>query len=186
MPALTIYHSNEELPAVYECQIRAFVRMLWYDAYAYGDMDSPMFDPERHPHFVVLAERHALISYARVNWVNVAHAGETYRLYCLGDVFTYPAFRKKGYGQQVVAAGTDLIRSDPEADLAILFTDPELAAFYAESGWRHIPTLKAAVGDLAKPDPYDAFAMMLFLSPKAQQHRPDFDTHTLNLPGYAW
>ncbi|MBZ0285848.1 MAG: GNAT family N-acetyltransferase [Anaerolineae bacterium] len=185
MPVLTTYHSNDEVPAEYQCQIRAFVRMLWHDVYIY-DLDAPLFLPERHPKHVVVAERHALISYARVNWLNVAHAGETYRLYCLGDVFTYPAFRKKGYGQQVVEAGTALIRGDHEADVAILFCDPELETFYAQSDWQHLPALKATVGDLAHPEAYDAFAMMLFLSHKAQQHRPDFDTHTLNLPGYGW
>lgn len=186
MPQLKLYHSNGELPIEYEYQIRAFVRILWHDAYLY-DIDAPIVQPERHPHHVVVAEKHALISYARVNWVNITFAGEAYRIYCLGDVFTYPAFRQKGYGQQVVDAATTLIRIDAEADIAILFTDAHLGKFYAQSGWQHIAGLKVSIGDEAQPHSYDdAYAMMLFLSAKAQQHREDFDQHRLYLPGYGW
>jgi predicted GNAT family N-acyltransferase len=186
MPELKIYRPNDELPADYECQIRAFIRMLWHDEYVY-DLDAPLDSPERHVHHVVFAERHALLSHARVNWVNVEHVGQSYRLYCLGDVFTYPAFRKKGYGQQVTTAGTQLIRNDDEADAAILFTDPELEKFYAQSGWEHIAKLKATKGDSEHPDSQEgAFVMMMFLSDKAKQHRADFEAKTIHLPGYGW
>jgi predicted GNAT family N-acyltransferase len=186
MPEMKIYRPEDALPADYECQIRAFIRMLWHDEYAYN-IDAPFTQPERHVSHVVFAERHALFSYARVNWVNVEHAGQTYRLYCLGDVFTYPAFRKRGYGRQVVDVGTKLIRADADTDAAILFTDPELEKFYAQSGWEHIAGLNSTKGGPEHPEPQDgSFVMMLFLSDKAKQHRTDFETHTLNLPGYGW
>ena len=185
MRSLQVYHSNEELPATYECQIRAYVRMLWHDHYLY-DLDEPFIPPERHPHYVVMVERHALFSAARVNWVTVEHAGEGLRMYCLGDVFTYPAFRKQGYGRQVVAAATDLIRSDPEADAAILFTQPDLNNFFGQSGWKHIAGLSASVGERDNAEPHHYFAMMLFLSDRARAMQTAFETQPIFLPGYAW
>lgn len=95
MPTLTVYPNNEGLLPEHECQIRAFVRMTWHDEYAYN-LDNPIVPPERHPQHVVIAERHALISYARVVWVEIKHLGASWRMYCLGDVLTYPAFRKRG------------------------------------------------------------------------------------------
>jgi GNAT superfamily N-acetyltransferase len=185
MPTLKIYPSNNELPSEYECQIRAFIRMLWHDAYAY-DLAAPLAPPERHPQHVVMAEQHALLSYARVNWVNITHVGESYRMYCLGDVFTYPAFRKRGYGSQIVEAATSIMRADAQGDAAILFTEPNLEKFYAQSGWQHIAGLTSNIGDAAQPEAHNYFAMMLFLSRKAQQRRADFATQTLLLPGYGW
>ena len=185
MPELKVYPFNTALPAEYECQIRAFIRMTWHDEYLY-DLDGPLVPPERHPQHVVMAERHALISHARVIWVNVEHAGQTFKLYCLGDVFTYPAFRKKGYGRQVVDRGTALIRADREADAALLFTDPVQEGFYGVSGWQHIPGLTAFAGLPENREPYNYFAMMLFLSDKARQARQAFATQTLMLPGYGW
>ncbi|MEO8395460.1 MAG: GNAT family N-acetyltransferase [Chloroflexota bacterium] len=185
MPKLTVYPNNEALPPEYECQIRAFVRMTWHDEYAYN-LDTPIVPQERHPQHVVIAERHALLSYARVVWVDIEHLGEMWRMYCLGDVLTYPAFRKRGYGRQVVDTGTDLIRTDRLADTAILFTDPALEGFYAQAGWKHVPTLKPSVGEQDQPEDYPYFAMMLFLSERAWRSEAEFVGTPLFLPGYGW
>ena len=159
--------------------------MTWHDVYAY-DLDAPIVPPERHPQHIVIAERHALISYARVNWVEIEHLGQTWRMYCLGDVLTYPAFRRRGYGRQVADKGTDLIRTDVLADTAILFTDPAREGFYGQAGWKHIPTLKASIGDKDQPEDYPYFAMMLFLSERARRLEAGFVGAPLFLPGYGW
>jgi hypothetical protein len=75
MPTIQIYNSNQVLPQHFEHQIRAYVRILWHDAYTY-DIHAPLVPDERHPQFVVLAEEHALISAARVNWVTVQYMGQ--------------------------------------------------------------------------------------------------------------
>ena len=118
MAQLSIFDPTT-LPEAHAHQIRSFIRMHWHDEYLY-DLDAPLFPPERHPRHVVVHERHALLSHARVIWVDFAHAGENWRLYCLGDVLTYPAFRRRGHGGEVVGAATRLIRSDEAADAAIL------------------------------------------------------------------
>lgn len=185
MPELKVYTFNQPLPTEYECQIRAYIRMLWHDEYLY-DLDGPLVPPERHPQHVVIAERHALISHARVVWEQVEHARQMFKLYCLGDVFTYPAFRKRGYGRQIVDQGTALIRSDGDADGALLFTDPVQEKFYGASGWEHVPGLTSMVGLPENQEPHNYFAMMLFLSDKARQAREAFATQTILLPGYGW
>lgn len=185
MPAIQIYPSNEALPPAYDCQIRSFIRLTWHDGYAY-DLNAPLLPPEIHPQHIVMAEQHVLMSAARVSWVMMEHAGQTYKLYCLGNVLTYPAFRRRGYGNQVVQAATDLIRTDSTADAAILLTDPELEGFYSQSGWEHIDGMSLLIGSRDEPVDDDPFAMMLFLSPKGQAAREAFTTQTVFLPGYAW
>jgi hypothetical protein len=159
--------------------------MTWHDEYAYN-LDTPIVPPERHPQHVVVAERHALISYARVVWVEIEHLGMAWRMYCLGDVLTYPAFRKHGYGRRVVDTGTGLIKADSLADTAILFTDPALEGFYSQAGWQHVPALKASVGETDQPEDYPYFAMMLVLSERARQMQVEFVAAPLFLPGYGW
>jgi predicted N-acetyltransferase YhbS len=185
MPAIQIYPSSEALPPEYDCQIRSFIRMTWHDAYEY-DLNAPLTSPEIHAQHVVMAEQHVVISHARVSWVLMEHAGQTYKLYCLGDMLTYPAFRHRGYGQQVVKAATDLIKADATADAAILLTDPELEGFYGQSGWEHIDGMAVLKGSRDEPIDYDSFAMMLFLSPQGEAGRAAFTTQTVFLPGYAW
>jgi predicted acetyltransferase len=105
-----------------------------------------------------------------------------YRLYCLGDVFTYPAFRQRGLGAAVTAAGTELIRADAEADLAILFCDPGHEKFYARHGWMAAPTLAATRG-FAEREPQEGLPMLLRLSERAK--RLSLETE-FALPGYGW
>jgi predicted GNAT family N-acyltransferase len=107
-------------------------------------------------------------------------------MYCLGDVFTYPAFRKQGYANQIVDAATKLIRSDTSADAAILFTDPALEKLYGQSGWQHVSELQASIGVADNPEAYRAFAMMLFLSDKALEAKANFAANPIFLPGYGW
>ncbi|GAB4514991.1 MAG: hypothetical protein OHK0046_17850 [Anaerolineae bacterium] len=185
LPQLSIYSSTSTFPAYLECQARAAVRMLWDDPYV-EDINAPFVPEERHPQYIVVAKEHVLISYARVIWVDVKHAGETFKVYALGDVFTYPAFRQRGYGRQVVDAATNLIRSDSLADAAILFTEPEHARFYGASGWDHVSLTNVTIGFDDEPVPHPYFSMMLFLSHRAQHARTAFETLPLHLPGFGW
>jgi predicted acetyltransferase len=185
MPSVQIYNSNQALPKEFEHQMRAYIRILWHDAYTY-DLNAPLVPDERHPQYVVLAEEHALISAARVNWVTVHYMGQSLKMYCIGDVFTYPAFRKQGYGHQVVDAATELIRSDASADMAILFTDPDLETLYGQSGWQEVSELQASIGTEDNPELYPAFAMMLFLSDKGIEAKAKFASNPIFLPGYGW
>ena len=184
MAQLSIF-TADSLPEAHEHQIRSFIRLHWHDEYQYS-LDGPLVPAERHPTHLVIHDRHALFSHGRIIWVDFAHAGETYRLYCLGDVLTYPAFRKRGHGTEIVVAATRLIRDDPLADAAILFTGEETTSFYATHGWEVMPTLRASYGHPIAPEPALGRPMMLFVSDRAKARRADFEHMEMKLPGWGW
>jgi GNAT superfamily N-acetyltransferase len=176
--------SGRTLPDAYAHQIRSFIRIHWDDPYVV-DPAAPLVPEDRHPQHVVAGEREALFSSARVTWVPFTHDGHEYRLYCLGDVFTYPAFRRQGLGEAVTTAGTSLIRSDADADLAILFCDPSLAGFYARHGWEGAPGLRAEAGDGADGYRLEGLPMLLRLSARATR-LPVEGPAVWKLPGHGW
>lgn len=184
MAQLSIF-TADSLPEPHEHQIRSFIRLHWHDEYRFN-LDGPLVPPERHPTHLVIHDRHALFSHGRVSWVEVDHAGLRYRIYCLGDVLTYPAFRRQGFGGRIVAAATALMRDDQLADAAILFTDDAMTGFYAAHGWEAMPGLTASYGHPIAPEPALGTAMMLFLSGRARAHRADFAHEELRLPGWGW
>lgn len=177
--------TTDSLPEAYAHQIRSFIRLHWHDEYQYS-LDGPLVPPERHATHFVVHDRHALFSHGRIIWIELDHSGQRYRLYCLGDVLTYPAFRKRGYGAQIVKAASRLIGDDPRADAAILFTDAAKASFYAAQGWEAMSTLRASYGHPVASEPAQGTAMMLFVSERAKRHRADFETEELKLPGWGW
>jgi GNAT superfamily N-acetyltransferase len=185
MLQLHVYHTAEDLPALYEWQIRSFLRIIWY-APNEEDLNEPLTAAELHPVFFILAKGDMLISYTRLIWMKVSHVGQTFKMYGLGDVFTFPASRGRGYGRQIVQAAADYLHADPEADAAILLTEPALEGFYHYSGWEHIPAMSITVGERDNPRKCDDFPMMLFLSQKARQMRSAFETEPIFLPGDEW
>lgn len=184
MAQLSIF-TTDTLPEAHEHQVRSFIRLHWHDEYQYN-LDGPLVPAERHPVHLVVHERHALFSHGRLIWVDVEQVDQRYRLYCLGDVLTYPAFRRRGHGTDIVRAGTQMIRNDGKADAAILFTDPATTSLYAAHGWEPMPTLRASYGHPAMSEPAQGTPMMLFCSDRARTNRTDFETEELRLPGWGW
>lgn len=170
-----------DLLAAHEQQIRSFIRIHWHDEFA-CDIDGPLIPHERHGMHFLIAERHALFSHARVHQTRLSHRGQTYQLHCLGDVFTYPAFRRRGYGTALVAAATERIRTHQSADLGILFCDPANADFYARHGWRPAPALRVMRG-FEEPEPQEGLPMLMPVS--AAGHRCPV-VGELQLPGFGW
>jgi predicted GNAT family N-acyltransferase len=70
----------------------------------------------------------------RAVWARATHLGRGLKLYGLGDVVTAPALRGSGLGSRVVREATAYIRSDREADAAVLLTGPGLEVFYRRCG----------------------------------------------------
>jgi GNAT superfamily N-acetyltransferase len=81
-----------------------------------------------HPRNFVITEQGVLISHTEVNWRMLDHAGESYKVYGLSAVFTYPAFRREGFGRQVVEAATGFIDKS-DADFAMLFCARDMESF---------------------------------------------------------
>jgi predicted GNAT family N-acyltransferase len=185
MPELSIYANNQSLPEHLDCQIRSFIRISWFDAYTF-DLNASVVPDEWNPTHVVLAEKHALLSYAAVVWRMMQHGDQTYKIYGLSSVLTYPSFRKKGYGTPSVSAATRFIEKQPDADIAVLFTDPELEKLYSSSGWKAIRENSVLVGEKESPHIYPVFTMMLFLSAKGKQFEALLQETPFYFAQYPW
>lgn len=177
MPGLNIYQQSE-FPSIYKWQAIAFMRMEWtsifYDDNLYM---SETYPPEFQPVHFVMAEEDSLLSYATLLKLDIPHVGVDYQTYGFGNLLTFPPYRKRGYGGQILQAATDFIK-ESRVDVAILFCDPLLEAFYAAKGWvvTRSPTC------LGTPDRYQEYApsrMMLFVSEKGQRGKIDFETQPM-------
>jgi predicted N-acetyltransferase YhbS len=179
-------YPTSELPAEIACQIECSIRLIFLDDAQGEDRFfnlKVITDPVRH---FVIVEHGALISHALVGQRTIQHGGESYQLYGVGAVLTYPAFRKEGIGGRVVAAASDYIRAS-DADIGMLFTYPEIEHFYARYGWEHLPEPGVKWGDPANPQyEADAFIMLLPVSAKAHAHRADFDRGPIHVGHSRW
>ena len=167
-PELLIYREDETIPLPYYYQVQSFVRVFWSDSDEH-DIDRGL---QQSAINIVLAKGHSLLSYATVVWRDVLIDEQPYKLYGLGDVMTFPHFRKRGYGGQVVQAATDIIQAESSADFGLLWTEPKNYDFYRRSGWELAPDLVTLLGNPSHPDRYEHEAgMVLFCSDKAKRAR---------------
>jgi hypothetical protein len=89
-------------------------------------------------------------------------------------MLTFPPFRRRGYGGQVLRAATRFIR-ESGVDAGMLFCDPRLESFYAAENWvaTHSPT---RLGEPDRYQEYEPMRMMLFVSEKGLRNKADFET----------
>jgi hypothetical protein len=83
-----------------------------------------------------------------------------------------------------VREATAHIRSDSEADAAVLLTRPGLEAFYRRCGWETVPELEVRTDEYDEHQRGDSLPMMLFLSATAV--RAGFHASPLDLLGDEW
>jgi GNAT superfamily N-acetyltransferase len=183
MPTLSRF-TNQDLPDAFAHQIRDFIRIHWFDIFQY-ELHAPVLSEEWQPVYFVLADAPALFSHAAVEIHSVTCAGQTYSCAGLSNVFTYPAFRKRGYGGQVVQAAMEYLTASA-CDVSLLWTDADKAGFYERYGWQHLPTLRTYAGATDAPEHYQAFTMIHLLSERAKQHRADFERAPVYIGQYAW
>jgi GNAT superfamily N-acetyltransferase len=185
MPELTSYDSPD-LPADLKCQLLSFVRMEWSWIYTPENRLWDYTDKPTHPRNFVISEQGVLISHAETNWRMLDHGGEAYKVYGVSGVFTYPAFRKEGFGAQLVEAASRHIDAS-DADFALLFCLPELEAFYAKQGWEAMRGTRIAYGKADAPEIDEhAFTMVRFASAKGQQARASLAGSTFYIGPYMW
>ena len=167
-----------EFPAPLKWQAIAFMRVEWPFVFTGpGRLISETYPPALDPVHFVAAEGDALISYAAILRLTLAHARTDYDVYGFGNMFTFPPYRREGHGQRVLECATAYIRNS-DVDIAILFCDAHLEAFYARCGWEAIrsPTY---VGPADAQHEHPASKMMLFLSAKGQAQRGAFEAEPL-------
>jgi hypothetical protein len=183
MPAVTLYH-QDDFPPLLRWQAIAFMRVEWPFVFrGAGKFAADTYPPELAPVHFVAAEGDSLISYAAVLRLALDHAGTTYDVYGFGNMFTFPPYRREGYGRQVLDLATRFILQS-DVDVAILFCGPGLEPFYAASGWETVrsPTY---VGSPGHAHLHDALKMMLFVSAKGKAGKVAFATEPLTIEE-AW
>ena len=124
-------------------------------------------------------------SHTEVVWKYLKHAGETYKAYGLTSVFTYPGLRRRGYGTQIVNAGTDYIKLS-DADIGIFTCDLSLERFYSRCGWIPMKDATVLIEPEGKPIIANKPMMMLFLSEKGKRGRPAFEREPVHFGYRSW
>lgn len=177
---------SPQLPPLIKCQLLAFLRMEWPELFQGERQFQDYTVKPTQPVNFYTAEQNVLISHTEVNWRWLEHTGQTFKAYGLSAVFTYPPFRREGYGRQVVTAATDHVRAS-DADVAMLFCLPDRQAFYAACDWIPLPTARVFYGPREQPRPSDPdVLMMLFVSKKGQQARPAFEHQPIYAGERLW
>lgn len=185
MLQLLRYNATDDLPPALESQIRALLRAEW-PPLEEDETNGPLIEPQLHAVHFILAEGERVWSYARTIWARVTHIGRDWKLYGLGDVITAPEFRGLGYGSRIAQEATTYIRSECEADAAVLLTKPRLAAFYGRIGWEAMTELEVRTSEYDEHNNGDSLAMMLFISASALLMHASFHASPLILPGDEW
>ena len=170
---------HDELPESVRWQAVSFMRVAWPSID--GGMLRHTYPEALQPIHYAVTEGQLLLSYAATFTTQVSQEKTTFEAVCLGNVFTYPGARHRGYARQVVDAATLAIRSSG-ADVAALLCSPELTPFYATSGW--VPTPESATVTV-DAEVVDAVRMMLFLSPRGRGARSRLESLPLHVP-FPW
>ena len=177
MPNLTIYRQLD-LPAPLKWQVIAFLKTEWPFIFSGDDVFlTEPYPPELDPVHFVAAEGDSLLSYASAFRLSLAHADTAYEVYGFGNMFTFPPYRRQGYGKQVLGLATDFIRRS-DVDVAILFCGPQLETFYATHGWEVLPS-PTRIGMPNDYEEHEGFKMMLVVSEKGRRGRLDFEERPL-------
>jgi GNAT superfamily N-acetyltransferase len=133
-------------------------------------------DPALHAMIFSLVVDGQLASHLSAPQKTIVHRGEPYKAFGLTGVLTVPAFRGKGYGEQIVRAATPFMEQDG-ADIGLFTCDPALQTFYERCGWTRLEGVSLVGGTRAKPFPSDAVGKITFgrfFSARAQARRNDF------------
>ena len=182
MPDIRVYRKLD-VPREIAIQIASYVRVQWP---ALIGRVTPLWEGTPYPndclHFV-LSDGDTLISHAAVGFRELAHRGATFNVYGVSSVFCYPTHRGSGFGAQIVAAATDYIRKQPDADLALLFCGERVRSLYTRCGWAVVPGMTIRAGDDNR-EFNDGHVMTLFVSERARAH--DFSAEPFHVGPNTW
>jgi GNAT superfamily N-acetyltransferase len=184
MEQLFIYHHPNEIPPLIHQQIVDFLRMEWPEGFMGPNrLRAWISHVEEHPVNFLLAEDGVLISHLEVVWKYLEHAGVTYKTYGLTGVFTYPQFRKQGYGLRLLKeAYSHIIKQDGD----IVMFNSQTIGFYEKGGFEGMDKVVTLEGGESNPTISEGKAFMLFLSDKGKQGRKSFETQPVYFGENTW
>ncbi|HEY0753222.1 MAG TPA: GNAT family N-acetyltransferase [Ktedonobacteraceae bacterium] len=137
-----------------------------------------------HPVYFLLEEEDILISHIAVVWEVLPHVSQEYKAYGFTEVFTYPAFRKQGYGLQLVRSAKQYIEQREDADLIIFHSSRR--GFYEHEGFEPMSSMVTLVGEPQNPGRSNEIGFIRFLSEQGQQGREQFAKGTLYFGDETW
>jgi hypothetical protein len=110
--------------------------------------------------------------------LNIEHNEKHYEIYAFGNMFTFPPYRKQGYGKQILKLASDFILKS-DVDAGILFCNTNVEAFYKSFDWvtTRVPVRRGTVDDYEEHEGIKT--MILPVTRKGKQGRVDFDSHPL-------
>lgn len=170
----TAFYTDGDLPENLKIQILDFLRIVWPDGFEGNNLYRDWIDsPKNHPlHFVTITDNDLVVSYVGILWKELIHAEISYITYGLSGVFTYPQFRGKKYGLNLVKQATEYIKRDTNADI-ILFPSC-LRGFYEKAGYEKIDEATLFEGAIDNLKEVKDSLFMQFLSEKSKSGRQDF------------
>lgn len=179
------FFASQDVPERFQCQILSFVRIAWPELFS-GNLRLRDWTskPELHPVTFLIEEEGVLISRLEVVWDVLHHAGEAYTTYGVSGAFTYPAFRKQGYGLRPVQSAKDYIEQRGDADLVLIHST--LKGFYEQAGFERMDSLVTLVGDPQNPERSDETGFMLFVSEKGKRGRISFEKEPVYIGKTIW
>jgi GNAT superfamily N-acetyltransferase len=168
---------EEELTAGLRAQTLDALHVEWPSAFSGAQAERTELNfPALHAMIFSLVVDGQLASHLSVPRKSIEHRGESYQACGLSGVLTVPAFRGKGYGEQVVRAATEFMEEDG-ADIGVFTCDPPLRPFYERCGWTVLEGAALVGGTRAKPFPSDTLGKITFarfFSARAQARKNDF------------
>ena len=179
------FFESQELPAKFTCQILSFMRAEWpQDFQGKNRLRKWIKRPEEHPVHFILEEEDILISHVAVVWKLLHHAGQEYKAYGFTEVFTYPVWRRQGYGLQLIRAASEYIEQQGDADLIMFHST--VRGFYELVGFEPMDEMVTLIGDPSHPRRSNDIGFMRFVSEKGKQGREQFAKETLYFGDDTW
>ena len=182
--SFTTYKTGK-LPADIKWQVLSFLRVQWPEGFqGKNKLRDWITDEKLHPVSFVFTENSLVLSYTEVVWKNLEHCGISYKTYGLTGVFTYPSFRKEGYGLTLIKTAKSYIEKQRDGD--IIFFTSMTKGFYEKAGFIRMEKVKTFFGDPNNPEKSPETAYMLFLSDKGRRGKSDFETKPIYFGEDTW
>lgn len=179
--------AGDALPSEFKWQILSFMRVQWFHGFQGKLRLRDWITPSaHHPLHFLITENSFVISQCEVVWKYLDHAGETYKVYGLSGVFTFPDHQRQGYGKQVVDRATRYIDAS-DGDVAMLWCDPHNRPFYLRCGWKFIESARTlfTADDGTVVEEAESL-MMLFISEKGRQSETAFWNEPIQFGDGLW
>lgn len=179
-----LIYEDSKLPGYLKYQAFSFLRIQYPVSFlGKNKLRNWITQSPYHPLHFVLVESDLLISYVGVVWKNLMHAGKIYKTYGLSGVFTFPSFRKQGYGLKLIKKAKEYLdKSDGDI---VIFTSIHLG-FYEKAGFIHLKEAKILQGNPKHPEEVKENVFMLFLSKKGKDGKKDFETLPIYFGKNTW